>query len=85
MKTIKEYLKEYNKCESDTERWQFVVKYKENIIVYLDNDSTWFYITDENKDIIEDDENIFDFDRYVGWDDGILELFSAIGINATPC
>lgn len=85
MKTVKEYSDEFAKCKSDEDRWLFVIKYKENIIVYLDNDSTWFYIKDSNEDIIEDNSNYFSFNNYVGWDDGILDLFSAIGINATPC
>ena len=63
--------------KNDTARWLFI---KENqgkgIMINLDNDDTF--------GTFEDDENsfIFQFDNYVGWSDGVMELLLAMGIEA---
>lgn len=84
MKTSYELFLEMDKLTNDTDRWNFVYKNRYNPSmgkVLCDNDMTWI----EFDVLDEDDEPLtIDFEYYIGYADGIFELFNALGIEAEP-
>ena len=67
----------WNQME-DLQRWQFLQNNQQlGFVVQLDNDGTFVSHPD-----LEDD--LLDFDEFIGWADGIMPLLKALGVQGEP-
>ena len=82
MKSEQQIFDELAECNKDGERWTYLLENKaqENMpCLMLDNDDTYLRFSDNIIDTI--DGTYVQFDNYAGWDDGLMELLTAIGIK----
>lgn len=69
--------KEFDSLD-EKQQWEYAIKCKEEITLYLDNDNTSFTFDKEDK---EDDCTMFYFKADIGNRWGIGYLFSIIGLK----
>lgn len=68
---------EFNNLKNDVEKFKWVKNNQSTgIVLMLDNDDTYGIISDNN-----DEDYLFEFDGYIGWNDGIFSLLEAYGIK----
>jgi hypothetical protein len=61
----------------DENRWRWVKENQdEDFTLMLDNDDTFIVFGDP-----EDPESL-DFDDYIGWSDGVVQLLNSVGIES---
>ncbi|NTU69313.1 hypothetical protein HGB13_00575 [bacterium] len=86
-KEIKKLVQQFNKLKTDKARYKFIQKYNKIFKVVLDNDCTWASIKKDKLN--DDDESIYGnlncFSNFVGWDEGVFDLFELLGIDAEGC
>lgn len=75
---IEKLQKKFNKLK-EVEKWEFVLKYKKEIRLLLDNDSTTFFFLQQEND---NEIYYFNFDQYIGWSEGVFDLLEVLGIDA---
>jgi len=69
----KELLSKFKKLKTDTQKWRFIIENKKQMPpILLDNDST-------KIDLGRGD--YFEFNKYIGYGDGVVNLLKAIGIK----
>ena len=88
VKEAKEIAKKYNSLNTDLKRLAFLKEQKGTLYLYLDNDCTMVKfeeIDDEDIDEKISEINLNDFDKWHGWEDGVIELFEFAGIRAEQC
>lgn len=77
--TPKQLQKKFNSYKTDVEKWRFL--YFLNPCEYevmLDNDQTFVIFPQKDE---EEECLTGEFDHYIGWSDGALELLKAFGIT----
>lgn len=76
----KKLLEEFDKLPNDVERWKWVQSHQDTgILIHLDNDDTSGTLPDPDD---PEDVLVFQFENFVGWDQGIDDLLKAVGIKA---
>lgn len=81
-KTFQDRADKFNKL-SDLKKWKYVLKHKDEIEIFLDNDMTYgHFIADEATEENDWERATLDFDWYLGWSDGVQILLKAIGVKA---
>ena len=74
MKKNAKIRKEFHALPNDVERWQWVKANQDTgVVIYLDNDDTY--------GVLPGDEEVLQFDWFIGSYEGVLYLFEAMGIN----
>lgn len=70
-------IEELRACKTDKERWRWLLDNKDSgLIVMLDNDDTFVSDPDdEGADVVQ-------FDWYIGWSQGVIDLLDVLGIKA---
>ena len=98
MKDFKELVIKFNKLTTFKEQLDFLKKNNDIFQVVLDNDCQHIQIKSDTKieDVTFESDKYYEFiDEleindfigidYFGWNDGVVELFKYIGIDAEPC
>lgn len=67
-------LSEFEQCDSDVDRWRFVIKHAAKIAMMLDNDQTSFSW--------DEGETWHDFNGYIGRNDCAVALCVALGFKS---
>ncbi len=79
----------YNALKTDRERLSFLKENNEYLKVVLDNDQTMVnFITKKTAKELNAalcDINLNDFDKFHGWEEGVIELFEFAGITVEGC
>lgn len=74
---LKQKHKEFNSLKNDIEKWKWVKNNQDcGIIIMLDNDDTFGIIPNQEG-------LLFQFDKYIGWDDGVFNLLEAMNIKCS--
>jgi hypothetical protein len=74
--------KEFKILKNDIQRWKWILKNKDKIIVFLDNDDTFAAMAEDKYNASIGNEEIFEFDTYLGYSDGVIYLLEALGIES---
>lgn len=67
-------VQEFKKLKNDKNRWKWIIKNKDKIELFLDNDMLCAMVIGS--------EDVLYFDGFIGWEECVLDLLSVLGIKA---